>query len=70
MSTAALPNAERGRETEPERVIQWRLAQLRAAGYTQQEAAALAARLDIDVYGATDLLRRGCPSQTALRILL
>jgi hypothetical protein len=70
MSTAALPNAERGGDIESERVIRWRVAQLCAAGYTPQEAAVLAARTEIDLRRAIGLLGRGCPPRTALRILL
>ena len=51
-------------------VVDWRLAQLFRAGYDARDAAVLAARLDVDLHEAIDLLVRGCPSATALRILL
>ena len=40
------------------------------AGYDPAGAADLAARLDIDLHTATDLLERGCPAHLALQILL
>ena len=51
-------------------VISWRREQLRAAGYGWAEACRLAERTDVDLHLATDLLRNGCTSETALRILL
>ena len=55
---------------EPLRVLCWRLDQLAHAGYSDNAAAALATRPDIDLHRATDLLLRGCPHDTAVRILL
>jgi hypothetical protein len=40
------------------------------AGYDPVGAADLAARYDIDLHTATDLLERGCPADLALQILL
>jgi hypothetical protein len=57
-------------ETELERVERWRAQALVRAGYDAAGAADLAARLDIDLHTATDLLDRGCPPDLALRILL
>ncbi len=51
-------------------VIGWRLQQLLAAGYPPDEALALAASAEVDLHLASDLIRRGCPPETALRILL
>ena len=48
----------------------WRAEALERAGYLASEAAELAARHDIDLHQAIDLLARGCPSPLALRILL
>ena len=56
--------------SEPWRVVCWRLAQLAEAGYTDEASGVLASCLDVDLHRATDLLRRGCPHATALRILL
>ena len=57
-------------ETEDERVARWRLEQLTRAGYEETAALVLADIVDIDLHLAVDLVRHGCPSDTALRILL
>jgi hypothetical protein len=57
-------------ETETERIERWRAEELERAGYDQINAAELAARQDIDLHLAVDLLEHGCPVDTALRILL
>jgi hypothetical protein len=57
-------------ETEAERIERWRAEELERAGYDQTSAAELAARQDIDLHLAVDLLEHGCPVDTALRILL
>ncbi|HKX48763.1 MAG TPA: hypothetical protein VJM06_08850 [Gaiellaceae bacterium] len=57
-------------ETEDERVARWRLEQLTRAGYEETAALVLADLVDIDLHLAVDLVRQGCPSDTALRILL
>ncbi len=57
-------------EMEPDRVVHWRVQELRRAGYAEREAAKLAMRSDIDLHFAADLLTQGCSSKTALRILL
>jgi len=54
----------------PPSVVSWRTAQLRAAGCPRLEAGRLAERPDVDLHVAVDLLRRGCPPELALRILL
>lgn len=56
-------------ETEDERVARWRLEQLTQAGYEKTAALVLADMVDIDLHLAVDLVRHGCPSDTALRIL-
>lgn len=56
--------------TEDERVACWRLEQLVRAGYGEVEALLLAELGDVDLHVAADLLQRGCPVDTALRILL
>jgi len=58
------------REGEEERVLAWRESALVRAGYTAKDAFELACRPDIDLHTAIDLLDRGCPPATALRILL
>ena len=55
---------------EAESVLCWRFEQLVAAGFAAGEAAILASHVEIDLHCATDLVDRGCPHETALRILL
>jgi hypothetical protein len=50
-------------------VISWRREVLVRAGYATVDATALAFDSTVDLHAAVDLLRRGCPSETALRIL-
>jgi hypothetical protein len=57
-------------ETEAERIARWRTEELERAGYAPGAAAELGARFDVDLHLAVDLLQRGCPAETALRILL
>jgi hypothetical protein len=57
-------------QTEYDRVARWRLEQLERAGYDETAALLLAELTEVDLHLATDLLRRGCSSDTALRILL
>jgi hypothetical protein len=57
-------------ETEDDRVARWRLEQLVRAGYDETAALLLAELMHVDLHLAADLLRRGCSSDTALRILL
>ena len=57
-------------ETEHERVARWRAEELERAGYELSAVAVLAASSDVDLHLATDLLRRGCPEELALQILL
>jgi hypothetical protein len=51
-------------------IVAWRYETLIHAGYPPDEARALADELDVDLHEATSLLRRGCPPETATRILL
>jgi hypothetical protein len=57
-------------DTELERIEQWRAEELERAGYPVRAAAELAARHDVDLHLAVDLLRQGCPAGVALQILL
>ena len=57
-------------ETETERIERWRAEELERAGYGPSDAAELAARVDVDLHLAVELLERGCPAGTAVRILL
>jgi hypothetical protein len=51
-------------------VLGWRLEQLVAAGYDGEDAFALALDRNVDLHDAIELVRRGCPSRTATRILI
>jgi len=57
-------------EREAERMLDWRISQLARAGYEGEAILLLATSPDVDLRMATDLVRRGCPTETALRILL
>jgi hypothetical protein len=55
---------------ETELIEAWRAEALERAGYGARDAAEIAARQDIDLHRAVDLLGAGCPVDLALRILL
>ena len=55
---------------ETELVESWRAEQLELAGYGAAAAAQLAARHDVDLHVAVEMLSRGCPPELALKILL
>jgi hypothetical protein len=57
-------------DAEAERVLLWREEELERVGYQRQAARDLAERSYVDLHLAMDLLRRGCPADTALRILV
>ncbi len=57
-------------ETEVERVERWRTDALVRAGFSTEEAASLAARTDVDLHSAIQMVERGCPPAVAVRILL
>ena len=67
MSAAELDLQE---ETESERIERWRVEELARAGYDADDAVELASRSYVDLHLAVQLLERGCPPATALRILL
>jgi rRNA processing protein Krr1/Pno1 len=57
-------------ETEQERVEHWRAEELVRAGFDPSDAIALASRHDIDLHLAVGLIKRGCPYETAIAILV
>jgi hypothetical protein len=57
-------------ETEAEIILRWRFDELVRAGYDVGTALLLASHVEIDLHDATGLVRRGCPADTAVRILL
>ena len=66
MSAAELTHPE----TEIQRIERWRADELERAGYDPAAAAAIAARHDVDLHGAVEMLEQGCPAELALKILL
>lgn len=60
----------RAPETELERIERWRAEELERVGYSAHEAARVAARHDIDLHLALDLVSSGCSAELALQILL
>lgn len=57
-------------ETESERIARWRAEELERAGYGPDDAVELAGRPYVDLHLAIELIERGCPAATAVRILL
>ena len=57
-------------DTEQERIEQWRAEELERAGYSVRDARRIAARADIDLHLAVDLIAGGCSHELALAILL
>jgi hypothetical protein len=57
-------------QIEAAAVTRWRLHELLRAGYTWDQGVKIAPRPDVDLHQAVDLLRKGCPPETAVRILL
>jgi hypothetical protein len=55
---------------ETDQVVAWRAEQLELAGYGAAAAAELAARQDVDLHAAAELLSSGCAAELALKILL
>lgn len=56
--------------SEADRVRAWRILRLVQAGYNDECAATLACAETVDLHEALELRARGCPSETAVRILL
>ena len=66
-----MPTADTNvRPTEQELVERWRAEELERAGYPPAAAAELAARTDVDLHRAAELLQRGCTTELALQILI
>jgi hypothetical protein len=66
-TTAYLALAE---EDEQFRILHWRLSELVRGGFDPKEATELALHVEIDLHQALELVRAGCPAETAARILL
>lgn len=67
MTTAEFAQLE---TEEAAQILRWRMSTLAAAGYDLDDAIVLASNVEIDLRAAVDLARRGCPSGTAVRILI
>ena len=65
-----LAHLEAGQITETDRVALCRAEELERVGYSVFAAAALAVRRDVDLHTAVALIKKGCPHDTAVRILL
>lgn len=65
-----MPTAETtARPNEQELVERWRAQELERAGFDPEAAAELSRRSDVDLHAAVELLKKGCPPETALSIL-
>jgi hypothetical protein len=64
-----MPAVDEYIETELERVERWRAEALMRAGLDERSAIELAARQDVDLHRAIEMLEHGCPPDLALRIL-
>ena len=64
-----MPTLDRKSDTEHERVIAWRRAQLARAGFDPHLAARVAHSWRMDLHALLDLVDRGCPPELAVRIL-
>lgn len=69
-STISKGRASRRRVAPLDDVLVWRVLQLHRAGYDEDAVIALALAEEVDLHLAIDLRARGCPVETALRILL
>jgi len=56
--------------TEMDSITGWRFGYLLGAGYDPEAALLIAQDSGVDLHRAADLVQRGCPTDTALRILL
>lgn len=63
-------NTDTRRLDETAEILGWRYETLMRVGYPEKEALVLATRDDVDLHLACDLVERGCPSRTAVRILV
>ena len=57
-------------DSEAEGLICWRFSELMERGFELDEALRLAVATHVDLHKAAELIQKGCPSKTALRILL
>lgn len=69
MSTVLAPALETPETDEVLAVLRWRFSQLAEAGFALEDAVILATEPQIDLHEAVGLVERGCPPETAFRIL-
>jgi hypothetical protein len=55
---------------EAAKIVRWRFDRLVEAGYEAETASFLADRVEIDLHLAVELIVKGCPPATAVRILV
>ena len=67
MTTAQLEEIE---SPEVDAVFRWRFEELMRAGYDAGSALILAGHAEVDLHVACRLVERGCPPETAHRIVL
>jgi hypothetical protein len=67
---AAVEEAEAAERSDGAVVLGWRMEQLISVGYDGESALALALDSSVDLHVAQSLVNRGCPPETAVRILL
>jgi hypothetical protein len=70
MEALQADGVEEGGPDPAARVLSWRIEQLIAVGFDSDAAFVLALDRNVDLHAATELVERGCPPQTAFRILL
>ena len=69
-SDRAVPKGVITAASAEDAVHRWRLEELVRAGYEPADALVLSRRPEIDLHAAIDLVKHGCPSGTAVRILI
>jgi hypothetical protein len=57
-------------DTDAVGVLRWRIDVRLRAGFDFEQAATVAAHVDVDLHRAVELIDRGCPTETAIRILV
>jgi hypothetical protein len=58
-----------GPQSDADRLADWRIAQLAAAGFDASLAVVVAGRPGVDIHALIELVERGCPPGLAARIL-
>jgi hypothetical protein len=64
------PEVADPKQLEHRAVVAWRFQVLQRAGYSWDGSTRLAVSREVDLHVALELLARGCPESTALRILV